>query len=192
MPSQIDTVLSKTLTEKGYLTPEALDPVVLKAAEGSGGLAAFLVKRGMVSEDVILDILSEQFNLKRVDMAKVSIDKAVIDKIPLKFAEYYKFMPIKLENKKLTVAVCTPLDIRKQDEIRTQLGYEIVMMLAPERDVTEAVQKSYGLGAGTIGRILEASPTGKGSAAAGEPLPDRKSTRLNSSHSAKSRMPSSA
>lgn len=164
----IDTILSEALIEGGYLKRETLDPIVMKAAESSGGLASLLIKRGMVSEEIILTVLSERFNIPRVDLTKLQIDKAVIDKIPLKFAEYYRFFPIKLENKKLTVAVSLPLDIRTQDEIRTHLGYAIQMVLVRENDIAEAVKKWYGLGAGTIEKIIQTSPAKETSALATE------------------------
>lgn len=158
MAESVDAVLTRTLTERGQLAPDALDPVVLKAAQTSGGLASLLVKRGMVSEDVILDIFSEHYKIPHIDLAKMTLDKAAIDKVPLKIAEYYRFVPVKLENRKLTIAVSAPLDIRTQDEIRTHLGCAIDLALAREQDVAEAIKKWYGLGAGTIEKILEDAP----------------------------------
>ena len=81
MPDLVEAVLSKTLVEKGLLSEDALDPVVLKAAQTSGGLASLLVKRGMVEEGVILDILSDHFKLPRVELSTIQVDKAAIDKV---------------------------------------------------------------------------------------------------------------
>ena len=158
MPAHIDTLLSQVLIEEGHLKPEVLsDPIVAKAAQSSGGLAPFLIQRGMVSEDAILKILAERLQLTRVDFQKVQIQKAAIDKVPLKIAEYYKFVPIKLEHKKLTVAVSFPYDTRTQDEIRAHVGCEIETVLAREQEVSDAIKRWYGLGAGTIEKILQTS-----------------------------------
>jgi type II secretory ATPase GspE/PulE/Tfp pilus assembly ATPase PilB-like protein len=128
---------------------------VLKSAQAAGGLGPLLVSRGMVPEDVILTILSEKLNIPKINLTGMEIDKAAISKVPLKFAEYYKFVPIKLENKKLTVAVSAPLETRTQDEIRAQLGCEIQQVLARSQDIADAVKKCYGVGAGTIEKILK-------------------------------------
>jgi len=156
MANQVDTILSKALTEGGYLSPETLDPVVMKAAQTAGGLAALLIKRGLVSQETVLEIFSEHFKLSRVDLARTPVDPGLVQKIPLKFSEYYHFVPVKVENKKLTVAVSSPFDLRTQDEIRTHFGFaEIEMALAREEDISEAIKRWYGLGAGTIEKILE-------------------------------------
>lgn len=165
MPTPIDTALSEALVQRGLLTRETLDPLVLKAAESSGGLASFLIKRGLVSEEHVLEIFSQQFRLPRVDLSNTSIEKPAIDKVPLKIAEYYRLIPIRLENKKLTIAISSPCDIRTQDEIRTHLGCAIQMVLAREQEITDAIKKYYGLGAATIEKIMQ-SASGKENTAA--------------------------
>ncbi|MBI4430400.1 MAG: Flp pilus assembly complex ATPase component TadA [Candidatus Omnitrophica bacterium] len=161
MASNIDTLLQKALVEKGYIASNTIDPVVMKAAQASGGLASFLVQRGIVKEEDILNVLSDRLNLEKIDLPRTQIQKAAIDKVPLKVAEYYKFVPVKLENRKLTVAVSYPYDTRTLDTIRTHLGCQIEMVLAREQDVSDVAKKWYGLGAGTIERILEAGPQGE-------------------------------
>ena len=173
MPTAVDTVLSKSLIEKGLLTPETLDPIVMKAAESSGGLASLLVKRGLISEEVVLEILSAQFQLTRIDLAKTVIEKAAIEKVPLKFAEYYHFVPVRLQNRKLTIAVSSPYDVRTQDEIRTHTGCEIQMMLARGEEVSEAIKRYYGLGAGTIEKILQAAPSREASSVEAQPQAEK-------------------
>lgn len=157
MTANVDQLLSRALVEKGYLKEDSLDPVVMKAAQSSGGLANLLVQRNLVSEDIILTVLSEQLKLAKADLARVQVDKAVLDKVPLKVAEYYHFAPIKLERGKLTVAVSSPYDTRTQDAIRTHLGCDIEMMLAREQDIQDAIKRWYGLGAGTIEKIIQTS-----------------------------------
>ena len=153
-----DNILSEVLIERGYLTREVLDPIVLKAAQTPGGLGAVLIQQKLVTEDVIQRILSERLNLKRIDFLDNQIEKTAVDRVPLKVAEYYKFMPLKLQDRKLVVASVFPLDTRTQDSIRTLLGFDIEMVLARESDISDAIKKWYGLGAATIERILK---TGK-------------------------------
>ncbi|HLD41048.1 MAG TPA: ATPase, T2SS/T4P/T4SS family, partial [Candidatus Omnitrophota bacterium] len=50
-------------------------------------------------------------------------------------------------------AVAYPLDVKIQDEIRTQLGYDLTMVLSSSGDIQEALKKRYGLGADTLEKI---------------------------------------
>jgi len=91
--------------------------------------------------------------MKTIDLRATDIERAVIDKIPVRVAWFYKFMPIKIEDKILTLASTSPLDVKLQDEIRVHLGLEPRVLLAQEADVLDALNKHYGLAADTIERF---------------------------------------
>jgi len=162
MTTNVDNLLAESLMNQGLLTKEVLDPLVMKATQSTGGLGPLLIQKGVVTEEAVLKIYESQFKLKRVDLVQTPVEKKAIEKVPLKIAEYYRFLPIKLENRKLTSAVATPFDTRTQDAVQTLLGCEIELVLAKEKDISEAIKKWYGLGAGTIEKILQNTTTGTG------------------------------
>ncbi|MBI1977448.1 MAG: Flp pilus assembly complex ATPase component TadA [Candidatus Omnitrophica bacterium] len=158
MAKSLDSVLVDVLIEQGLITRELVDPLIPKAQGTPGGLGVFLVQRGIVPEDSIMKVYTSKFGLSRVDLTKTQIVKNAIERVPLKVAEYYHLLPIKLEARKLTVAVAAPLDTRTQDAVQTLLSCEIEMVLAREQEIIEGIKKWYGLGAGTIEKILETAP----------------------------------
>jgi type II secretory ATPase GspE/PulE/Tfp pilus assembly ATPase PilB-like protein len=159
--TKIDSILLEALVRRERFTREALEPF-LKEAEGlSWSLAGILIKRNLVPEQDILKILSEELKLTLLDLKNVSVDKSVINKIPPKVAYYYKFLPIKIIERTLTIAVSYPLDIKTQDEIRTQLEYDLEMVLSVSSDITEGLRKYYSVAAETLEKIvLETSKAG--------------------------------
>ena len=68
-----------------------------------------------------------------------------------------------LNNRVLTIAVSYPLDLKIQDEIRTQLGYDIAMVLSPAEDIADALKRNYGLAAETLEGISSEGSTGASS-----------------------------
>ena len=85
------------------------------------------------------------------------MDKSLMGKVPVKFATYYKFFPIKLIDRKLTIAVSRLFDVNLLDEIRFGLGYDIEMAFAPEKDIEDMLNRHYGLAAETVEKILNQS-----------------------------------
>jgi len=158
--NRTDSILYDALIDKGILTKEALSPLVLEAQGAAQALAALLIGRNIVNENDILNIYAEQLKLERVDLKNISVDKSVLNKIPVKIASYYRFMPLAIKERLLTVAVYLPLDIKTKDEIRMQLGYDIEMALAPFNDVMDALKKHYGLAAEILGGIVAQAPIG--------------------------------
>ncbi|MFH1578387.1 MAG: ATPase, T2SS/T4P/T4SS family [Candidatus Omnitrophota bacterium] len=157
--TRIDSILYEALIKKGLIDKGSLDNFSQEADKDLQSLISVLVKHNAIPEGELLNTLAAELKLYYIDLKSITVDKAVIERIPLKVASYYKFLPIKIEDKTLTVAVSYPIDIKIQDEIRMQLGFEIEMNLAPEGDIQEALSKYYGLGAATLEKIISQVPS---------------------------------
>ncbi len=158
MTKNFNTILSRALVEDGLIKKAALDTILKTIAVSGEGLVSALVRQRAVSEEEILKILAKELKIPYINLKKSSIEKSIIEKVSVKFAGYYKFMPIKIEGRTLTVACSEPLDVRTQDNIRMSLGYEIEFVLARQKDILEALKKYYGLGAETVEEILAQAP----------------------------------
>lgn len=158
MPKKTDVVLSEILIEKGLIAKDAVARFISEADASARSLQDILAIKGLFSEKDILNILSEKFNLTCVDLNTMQINKSVIDKVPVKISSYYGFMPTDIRDRVLTIAASCPLDIRTQDEIRTQLGYDIKVVLACSGEIANALKKFYGLAAETLEKIVLQTP----------------------------------
>jgi type II secretory ATPase GspE/PulE/Tfp pilus assembly ATPase PilB-like protein len=172
--TKLDSILFETLIDRGIVSKETLEPLVKQAEATSQSLLSIVVKRNIIPEQEILGILAEELKIPYLDLKSITIDKAIFERVPLKVAYYYKFMPIKIEEGTLIIAVAYPLDIKIQDEIRMQLGFEIEMNLAKESDIRQMLSKHYGLGAETLEKIISQAPVEQGLevGAAGERVED--------------------
>ena len=157
MMQNVDKVLSKALVDQGLINQKQLDNLASEMQKTDQPLSAVLLSQGLISEETLLHVLASELKLVSVDLKEVRIEKSVIDKVPLRFATYYKFMPIKIENRMLTIAVSAPLDVKTQDEIRTHLGYGIEMVLAAAGDISDMLKTHYGLAAATIDKIISST-----------------------------------
>jgi len=153
-----DQILAQTLLDNKLITQQALTIATKESYEKSDPLAIVLVRRGLVEEMELMKILSKQLKMTAVNLKSITIDKTLAEKIPVKFAWYYKFLPIKLEGNTLTIAVAYPMDIKTQDEIRVSLGFEINTVLSCESDIVEMLKNYYGLAADTIEKIISQTP----------------------------------
>src|SRR4030042_546452 len=148
-----DMVLYDMLIEKRLISREILESFVKETETSQSNLAQILAKHGMFPEKEILGVFAEKSGMSFISLRDISVERGIIEKIPVKIAAYYKFMPISLEEKTLTIAVSWPMDIKTQDEIRTQLGYAINPALACEDEILDAMKKYYGFAADTLGKI---------------------------------------
>ncbi|OGX18418.1 MAG: hypothetical protein A2Y04_04480, partial [Omnitrophica WOR_2 bacterium GWC2_45_7] len=156
--NQIDKILQEALVQNNVLTDIEVQAYWSEAQSRGESLRDFLLQRGVVTKKQMLISLSQNLHLETVDFSKAVIDPSVIGKVSVKFAWYYKFMPIRIEQSLLTIAVANPWDIKIQDEIRMHLGFDIKVVLADEADLLEAIKKYYGFASDMIDRILTKEP----------------------------------
>ncbi len=154
MLRQNDKILSEVLVKGGLLSSEDLAQHSQKARSSNEALYDYLIVKDILNESQIVQALAQVLGLQTINLRSLTIDPAVIEKVPVKFAWYYKFIPIKIDGKILELATASPLDVKTQDEIRVNLGLEPKVLLATATEVDDALKKSYGLASDTISDIL--------------------------------------
>lgn len=146
--------LGEMLVKNKIITQEQLEQV-LKIQKDTGELlGTIIIKQGYTTEEQILQTLSEQIGVAYIKIKELEISPTVIEKVPAKFACYYKIMPLWFESDRLVIAVTNPLDLRMIDDVRLVLGSEVEPILASEKDISEAIRLYYGVGAETIEKIM--------------------------------------
>lgn len=154
MAEKANIILADVLLEKGLITRGDLQPILMQVNTSGYSLQEVLIKRGLFSEKTILDILADKLKIAYLDLKTISVDQQVLAQVPVKIASYYRFIPIEIKNKTLTIAVSSPIDIKTQDEIRTQIGFDIDVVLSSSSDILDGLKKYYGLAADTLEKTI--------------------------------------
>lgn len=154
MDKKTDAVVVQLLKNKKNLDDKSIKDCFFKAAKKQVSPIPIICSNHKLNEKEILKIIAAEFRIGFIDLKDISIESGLIQKIPVKIASYYNFLPITLENRNLTIAVPYPLDIKIQDEIRSHLGFSIKTVLSCENDVSERLKQYYGLGAEMVEKII--------------------------------------
>lgn len=145
------------LVERGLITESQLSEVRASAVKKGKQLATQLIEDGYIDEAELLKILAEYYGIQFLNLRDVVIDESAIRSVPARISVHYSVVPVKLENGILTLAVNNPLETPAIEDIETNLGFRVERVLACRRDIREALQKYYGIGAETVERILAVS-----------------------------------
>jgi type II secretory ATPase GspE/PulE/Tfp pilus assembly ATPase PilB-like protein len=158
-----ENILADILLKKGIITTQNLEQAHEIKNKTYTKLIPAIISCNLAKEDVIIKAFSEELKLPIIKIRDITIDPNVIKRIPVRFAAYYRFMPISLvssapdasgqANEKLTIAIPYPLDIRMRDELRLQLGCEIETVLTTSDEIIQAIKKYYGFAADTVEKM---------------------------------------
>lgn len=153
-----DKASYKILLNSGALSTEVLEQI-FKKSEVSGQPFLKLVRdAGLLNEEALLNILSAATGCPVISLKNTKPDPAIFKRVPVKFASYYNFFPIREEGGKLLIATSRILDTHMLDEMRFALGFDIGVCFAPEKEIAEMLQKYYGLAADTVEKIISETP----------------------------------
>lgn len=144
------------MIQKGYITSEQLKLAIDEAKQKRETIGKTMVRLNLITEIQLMEVLGEQMGLTfRPTLRNIEISPEVIKAVPVKFVWHYKFIPLKIVDKVLTIAVSDPLVVWSVEDLKLQLGYDIERVLSPQDEILAAIRHYYGLGAETVDKILE-------------------------------------
>ncbi|MFQ5681211.1 MAG: GspE/PulE family protein, partial [Candidatus Omnitrophota bacterium] len=147
--------IGEILVEKGLVSRGDLKRAIEESKKSGEVLGKTLLRLKFIEEGRFLEALGEQLGMDFYhSLSNIVVARETIDAVPVKLVWHYKFMPLKIEGKKLIVAVSDPMAIWFVDDLKLQLGYDIERVLATEKEISQAIRKYYGFGAETVEQIL--------------------------------------
>ncbi|HRJ50415.1 MAG TPA: GspE/PulE family protein, partial [Phycisphaerales bacterium] len=140
------------------------------AEQASAGdrLDRVLVRRGLVTKDLILQTIAAQFHLPVIDLETVEVDPAVLTAIPSRLVFRLHCVPIRREDSRLVVATSDPFDLAVLDELKLVTHCSIELALADEDDLRAFIRTHFGVGGDTLDAmaagldelVAESTPSG--------------------------------
>jgi len=140
MPLKIGELLTKAKLVSQQQLEKALD----EQKQTGGRLGEHLVRLGFVTEEDILDCLSQQYGVPSINLRHFDIDEAMIRLIPADVARKYQFIPVSKTGATLTVAMADPTNVFAMDDITFITGYRVEPVVASEEALREAIDQYYG------------------------------------------------
>jgi len=136
--------LGEMLIKAGLLTPQKLQEALEYQKTNGGKLGFNLVKLGLVKEEEITRVLSQQYGVPAINLSKIEIDDAVVKLIPSEVAQKYLIMPVSRTGATLTIAMMDPTNVFAMDDIKFMTGYNVEPVVASEVAIKEAIDRYYG------------------------------------------------
>jgi len=138
--------LGKQLVDAGILSPELLAKALERQKTTGQKLGECLVRLGL-DETPVLRLLAQQFGTRFVSTTKLAqarIEPALAERVPVRLAEGFDFVPIRLDGHVLYVAMAEPQRARALEEIAKAAGVkQVVPFVAIRRSVRAAIRKLY-------------------------------------------------
>jgi type IV pilus assembly protein PilB len=135
--------LGQLLVSKKIITEDQLIKAVdLQKREG-GRIGSNLIKLGFVTEEALIQFLSNQYGVPSVSLANLEVDSAIIKFVPYDVANKYQIFPISKNGATLKLAMTDPSNVFAIDDVKFMTNYEVEPVVASEADIKEAIARHY-------------------------------------------------
>lgn len=133
--------LGDLLTEANLVSKSDLDKALRLQVGGNRRLGYLLIKMGLISEEQLHTVLSQQ-----LDLPIVNVDDELSNQIKRVLPRYlclkYSVLPLKYgENNILRIAMVDPSDNEAVSDIEKYTGKILRPVLAPKSDITAGIRK---------------------------------------------------
>jgi type IV pilus assembly protein PilB len=131
--------------EEGLITLDQLQLALDKQREMSNGesIAKVLVAMGFLGERDRVRCVGNLWGVPFIDILDEVPDPEALAFLSPQLAKKFKSLPVRVDGKKLHVAMANPLDVFVMDDMRLACGKEIEPLIAVEEDLKQAIQSSY-------------------------------------------------
>ncbi|PIQ90792.1 MAG: secretion system protein E [Candidatus Omnitrophica bacterium CG11_big_fil_rev_8_21_14_0_20_41_12] len=131
------------LLKSNHITKEQLDRALSLQKEKEMPLRKVLIDEGIITEEILLSLFSEQLYLPSLRLAKFRFDTEIVNLIPEQMAKLYNTIPLSKIGNTLTVAMSDPLNIFALDDLGNFTGSKIDIVVSPEDEINRAIDSQY-------------------------------------------------
>ena len=151
---KIKKKLGEMLVEGNLLTGEQLKEALSEHKRDGMKLGQFLVRKGLLNENNLVNLLSSQLKIEKYHPAAFPVDITLPSVIPHETAQKYQIVPLKKRGRLLTIAMTDPLDINALDSIEVLTDSEVEPVVCTEHEFNQIMNSLYGMRIG-IKDVLE-------------------------------------
>ena len=146
--------MGEILVEGGLLTQKELKEALPFQKKSRLKLGQFLVREGILNENQIVELVSNQLHLEKYRPENYTIDMDLANLLPADIAHKYQVAPLQKNGLLLSIAMVDPLDINAMDAIELYTNCEVEAIICSEQHLNSLLSSLYGTYAG-IGGVLE-------------------------------------
>jgi twitching motility protein PilT len=144
--------IGEILVASGVIQEEQLQQALKTQSQLGGTLGENLVRLGFLTEEALLNALSEQMGMQHINLEKVEIPSAIQRLVQLETVRLRRILPIGFEGKRLVVGMVDPTDLSALSDVEFQSGHSTkpVILSATHFEQALAFFQAKGYGAATL------------------------------------------
>ncbi|MGE3174522.1 MAG: GspE/PulE family protein [Planctomycetota bacterium] len=136
-------LLGQILKDQGAVHEGMIQEALMQQRDSGGRIGEILMELGHIGRGDLARALAEQAGLQFWDLAKQAPQQEAVAKVDLATARAFTVLPVKLENKSLTIAIADPVNVSMLADLSFTTGCEVQGVIADEELIQAGLDKFY-------------------------------------------------
>ncbi len=139
------TSLSERLVQRRLLSNDELDRLIKLQAEQHAPLTRLVVELGLLSEEDLLPVLRDHFDMPLMSLRDVP-NSALEIELPAGIGDFFRLarmVPVMIDGGELVVATTDPLDVSRLHALELAAGLRVKPVLAREKEIAARIEALY-------------------------------------------------
>ena len=146
MIDQETQALYDILLEAGMSEEQLKDGLEEKERTGKS-FRDIILDYGFCTESDLMNLIADNLGCEIVDLVEFDIPSATLEQIDASTARTYGAVAVRVDGDMLYLALRNPLDTAAVDDLRFILGRDFIVVMAPDEQFDEVIEKYYPLDA---------------------------------------------
>ncbi len=143
------------LVEKGLIQEKDIETVLSQGDSQSISLGDRLIESGLISEEQYISTLEEVYKIPFLREEDYPKEPILINTISFQFMKESKFIPIRLTDHEIIVAMENPFDFYVINAIRVATNKKVKAFFGRGSHILRALENHYGSGFSSVEKIIE-------------------------------------
>ena len=136
-------LLGDLLINRGYMVASELEYALTRQAATSGRLGEIVVSLGFVEEEVVVELLAEQYRIEVLDPSRVTLDAEVAQLLSEPRAARLSAVPMRRTSRGIVVAIADPALPNLTQELTLLLREPFELHLTTPRSLARLLYEAF-------------------------------------------------
>ncbi len=141
----VPQALLNYLVERKFISKAQANFYEVDSLNTNEPIVLYLLKKEVVSKQVLLDAISQISKISTVDILNIPIDPESLSLIPISLARKYSIFPFQLkkDTNELYIATSDPYDLHLKNFLENKSGKKVIFFFAFLDDIVKAIENNY-------------------------------------------------
>ena len=121
-----------------------IEEAIIRARQKGISAIDLLINEQNYTEEALAEAFAHWFKLPRVRIASLNLDPEAANAISEKVALKHVCLPLKVEGRKLVIAMANPADLDALQDVQFVSGYSAQPVIATRAEILDGIQELYG------------------------------------------------